>query len=134
MRDLKVVGLDVTGRNVICEIDQHSADAPDKFRLPLNEQLRAAVRGEQAKAGQIEIEIEPNLLRPRDIQARIRAGASVEQLVALCGGTVRIVACGIEQGYKLDAASLAAPGLQKARVKRSQLGDFRVRQLTRGHA
>lgn len=88
MRDLKVVGLDVTGRNVICEIDQHSADAPDKFRLPLNEQLCAAVRGEQAKAGQTEIEIEPNLLRPRDIQARIRAGASVEQLVALCGGDI----------------------------------------------
>lgn len=87
MRDLKVVGLDVTGRNVICEIDQPD-DGSDKFRLPLNEQLRAAVRGDQSKAGQTAIDIEPNRLRPRDIQARIRAGASVEQLSAQCGGDI----------------------------------------------
>ena len=87
MRDLKVVGLDVSGRHVICEADRPDAGSPDKFRLPLNDQLRAACRGEQARAGQTEIEIELSTkLRPKDIQARIRAGASVEQLAAACGG------------------------------------------------
>lgn len=84
MRDLKVVGLD--GRHIICETDT-GGDSPDKFRLPVNDKLRAAVRGEQATAGQTEIDLETiTRLKPRDIQARIRAGASVEQLAESCGG------------------------------------------------
>lgn len=86
MRDLKVVGLD--GRNIICETTAGAGPA-DKFRLPVNDKLRAAVRGDQAAAGQTEIDIESSTrLRPRDIQARIRAGSSVEQLAASCGGDI----------------------------------------------
>jgi hypothetical protein len=42
------------------------------------------VRNDRARLGQIEIEVESHL-RPRDIQARIRAGASAEEVAQLAG-------------------------------------------------
>ncbi len=84
MRDLKVVGLDVDGRHIICEDDV--TGRTEKFRLRVDERLRAAVRGDAASAGQTEIELEVrSVLRPKEIQARIRAGASVEQLAESSG-------------------------------------------------
>lgn len=77
MRELKVVGLDVDGKRIICEGD----DPSDKFRLRVDDRLRAAVLGDQARLEQIRNNTEvPNVLSPKEIQARIRAGASVEQL------------------------------------------------------
>ncbi len=87
MRDLKVVGLDVDGRHIICEDDAPAAaDGSTKFRLRLDDRLRAAVRGDASRVGQTQIDIEVrSVLRPKDIQARIRAGASVEQLAEASG-------------------------------------------------
>ncbi|MHA7661934.1 septation protein SepH [Mycolicibacterium sp. HS_4_1] len=85
MRELKVVGLDADGKRIICETPNGSATA-DKFFLRVDDRLKAAVRGDRAASNQTQIEVEvPNSLRPRDIQARIRAGASVEQLAAAAG-------------------------------------------------
>ncbi|CAN5399662.1 septation protein SepH [soil metagenome] len=82
MPDLKVVGLDVDGRHILCEGD----DASQKFRLRVDDRLRAAVRGDRTRLNQTQIDIEvANVLSPRDIQARIRAGASVEQLAEQSG-------------------------------------------------
>jgi len=84
MRELKVVGLDVDGTRIICE----TADAAEKFALRVDERLKAATRGDRATSNQAELDVEvptPNALRPREIQARIRAGASVEQLAAAAG-------------------------------------------------
>ncbi len=80
MRELRVVGLAPDAKHIVC-VDTESGQ---KFRLPVDEKLRAASRGDLARLGQIEIEME-STLRPRDIQARIRAGASVEQVVAESG-------------------------------------------------
>ncbi|MGX9670463.1 septation protein SepH [Mycobacterium sp. HM-7] len=87
MRELKVVGLDADGKRIICEAPNGSATA-DKFVLRVDDRLKAAVRGDRAATNQTQIEVEvevPNSLRPRDIQSRIRAGASVEQLAAAAG-------------------------------------------------
>lgn len=82
MRDLKVVGLDVDGRHIICE----DAGSTDTFRLRVDDRLRAAVRGDKARVDQTQIDIEVrSVLRPKEIQARIRAGASVEQLAQSTG-------------------------------------------------
>lgn len=75
MRDLRVVGLEPDGQYVICA----DPKTGDKFRLPADDKLRAASRGDIARLGQIEIEMD-SLLRPKEIQARIRAGATVEQV------------------------------------------------------
>lgn len=81
MRELNVVGLDIDGKHIICE----SGDPADNFTLRINDRLRAAVRGEDAQAGQTQIDLEVNQMRPKEIQARIRAGASVEQVAAAAG-------------------------------------------------
>jgi hypothetical protein len=82
MRELKVVGLDVDGKRIICE----TADSGEKFVLRSDERLRAAVRGDKAISNQTQIDVEvSSMLRPREIQAKIRAGASVEQLAAAAG-------------------------------------------------
>ncbi|OAK54477.1 septation protein SepH [Rhodococcoides kyotonense] len=80
MRDLRVVGLEPDGQYVICS----DPKTGDKFRLPADDKLRAASRGDIARLGQIEIEMD-SLLRPKEIQARIRAGASVEQVASDSG-------------------------------------------------
>ncbi|BBY45751.1 septation protein SepH [Mycolicibacterium celeriflavum] len=82
MRELKVVGLDVDGKRIICE----AADSGDKFMLRPDERLRAAVRGDQVGPSQTRDETEvQNVLHPKEIQARIRAGASVAQVAEASG-------------------------------------------------
>jgi Protein of unknown function (DUF3071) len=86
MRELKVVGLDVDGKQIICEANNPS----ETFVLRADERLRAAVCGDQAalgqRAGQTQIDIEvTSVLTPKEIQSRIRAGASVEQIAAAAG-------------------------------------------------
>lgn len=86
MRELEVIGLQPDGKHLVCA----DRETGEKFRMPLNDKLRAAARGDIARFGQIEIEME-STLRPRDIQARIRAGASVEQVAAQSGMAVHRV-------------------------------------------
>ncbi|MBV8348754.1 MAG: DUF3071 domain-containing protein, partial [Mycolicibacterium sp.] len=82
MRELKVVGLDVDGKRIICE----TKNPAETFVLRADERLRAAVCGDQARASQSEIDIEvTSVLTPKEIQAKIRAGASVEQIAAAAG-------------------------------------------------
>ncbi|MFV8173137.1 septation protein SepH [Mycolicibacterium peregrinum] len=82
MRELRVVGLNVDGRRIICEDD----DSKETFSLRVDDRLRAAIRGDKVASNQPEIDVEvQNVLRPKEIQAKIRAGASVEQLAAAAG-------------------------------------------------
>lgn len=82
MRELKVVGLDVDGKRIICETNGPA----ETFVLRADERLRAAVCGDQARAGQTQIEIEvTSVLTSKEIQSRIRAGASVQQVAEATG-------------------------------------------------
>ncbi len=85
MRELRVVGLDVDSKHVICESDSGDDERADMFRLRIDDRLRSAVRGEGSRVGQTQLDLGGNMLRPKDIQARIRAGASVEQVAAAAG-------------------------------------------------
>lgn len=85
MRELKVVGLDDDGEYLICE----SAHPVERFKLVADDRLRAAVRVESPPPEQPQLDIEVvNLLSPKEIQAKIRAGASVEQVAAASGSDV----------------------------------------------
>jgi hypothetical protein len=85
MRELTIVGLDVDGKHIICE----SRAAGERFLLGLDDRLRAAVRGEAVRARPPEIDAEvTNVLTPKEIQARIRAGASVEQVAEAAGADI----------------------------------------------
>jgi hypothetical protein len=85
MRELKVVGLDADSKYIICEGD----DPAEQFKVAADDRLRAALRGEPAAPEQPQLEIEvTNMLSPKEIQAKIRAGASVEQVAAGSGSDV----------------------------------------------
>src|SRR5215208_1016767 len=82
MRELTVVGLDLDGKRIICE----TGDSGEKFVLASNDRLRAAVRGDKSVSSQTKIDVEvQSVLRPKEIQAKIRAGASVEQVASAAG-------------------------------------------------
>ncbi len=112
MLELKVVGLDVDGKHVLCEDDQ-----PNRYRLLVDDQLRAAVRGDGIRVRHTPVEPDGKVgLRPRDIQARIRAGASVEQLAHAAGVDVSRIArfanpVLLERARAAELASAAHPVL-----------------------
>jgi hypothetical protein len=86
MRELTIVGLDVDGKHIICECTRDNGDPDEKFKIRVDDRLRAAARGDGDRVGQTRIDLEvPSMLRPKEIQARIRAGASVEQVAAAAG-------------------------------------------------
>ncbi|RZS40993.1 DUF3071 family protein [Herbihabitans rhizosphaerae] len=80
MRALRVVGLAEDGKSVVCE----DAERGDRFLVPADDRLRAAARGDITRLGQAKIELESQM-RPREIQTRIRAGESVDQVAAAAG-------------------------------------------------
>ncbi len=82
MRALRVIGLDEDGKSVILEDPENRGE---RFKLPADERLRAALRGDLARLGQMQIESGEAQMRPREIQARIRAGESIEQVAAAAG-------------------------------------------------
>lgn len=82
MRELEVVGLDADANYLICA----GAKPTEKFRVPADDRLQAALRGEPVPPEQPQLDMEvAHILSPREIQARIRAGASVEQVATASG-------------------------------------------------
>ncbi|MDT0378372.1 septation protein SepH [Streptomyces sp. DSM 42041] len=79
MPELRVVAVSNDGTRLVLKAADNT-----EYTLPIDERLRAAVRNDRARLGQIEIEVESHL-RPRDIQARIRAGATAEEVAQMAG-------------------------------------------------
>ncbi len=72
MADLTLAGVSDDGQRLLLV-----SDAGVEFTLDIDRRLRAALRGDSSRLGQLEIQMD-STLRPRDIQARIRAGESPE--------------------------------------------------------
>lgn len=81
MRKLRIVGVDAESSVVECEVP----DSGEKFSLPLDDRLRAAARGEFVPGGGSGRAPVTGTLRPREIQDRIRHGASPEEVAADAG-------------------------------------------------
>ena len=54
------------------------------YGLRIDERLHAALRGDRARLGQLQIQLDQEL-RPREIQARIRAGENAEDIASASG-------------------------------------------------
>jgi len=81
MRKLRIIGVNAESSQVECE----DRDSGEKYSLPLDDRLRAAARGEflaDTGAGRPPV---TGTLRPREIQDRIRHGASPEQVASDAG-------------------------------------------------
>ncbi|WP_345501625.1 septation protein SepH [Pedococcus ginsenosidimutans] len=85
MRDLRLIGVHEDGQRLLL------SDAEgEQYGVPLDEPLRAAVRRDRPRLGQLQIEIDGGL-RPRDVQAMIRAGLSAEEVADRSGWPVEKV-------------------------------------------
>lgn len=87
MQELRLVAVSEDGRSLVL-IDAGAGGI--EYQLPLDDALRAAVRHDRARLGQLQIELESQL-RPREIQARIRAGETAEEVAAAAGVPVEKV-------------------------------------------
>jgi hypothetical protein len=109
-QDLTLVGLTEDRQKLVLV-----SDSGEEFTLPADARLRAALRGEHARLGQLEITME-SALRPRDIQARIRAGETPEHVAAAAQTTIEKI-----MGYAtpvLAERAHIADRAQRASVRR----------------
>jgi len=80
MTDLRLVAVTPERSHMVLE-DSDSR----QFRVPVDERLAAALRTpERSRPGQVEIALESQL-SPREIQARVRAGHSVDEVAVAAG-------------------------------------------------
>lgn len=134
MRPLRFVALNEEGTHLVLAPDVPEAiDNGERFLVPVDDRLRAGARGDMSRLGQIEIELE-STLRPRDIQSRIRAGETPEQVAAVAGVRVDRV---LRYAYPvLQERERLAQQARHARVRLADgtpagaLGEFMVEKLS----
>ena len=108
MQELRFVAVSEDGRYAVLAVPGRSA----RFTLPIDERLRAVALGQTSRLAQYEIEVE-SPLRPKEIQARIRAGETVEEIADAAGIAVERVRWFegpvlAERAYMADQAQLAS--------------------------
>ena len=108
MQELRFVAVSEDGSYAVLAVPGRSA----RFTLPIDERLRAVALGQTSRLAQYEIEVE-SPLRPKEIQARIRAGETAEE-IADAAGLSRSSACA---GSK-DRSSPSAPTSRARRSRR----------------
>src|SRR5262249_28458967 len=103
MQELRLVAVSEDGSYAVLTAPGRSG----RFSLPIDERLRIVARGQFSRLAQYEIEVE-SPLRPKEIQDRIRAGETAEEIADAAGVP-------IERVRRLCGAGLAernypAPG------------------------
>jgi hypothetical protein len=111
MQELRFVAVSEDGRYAVLAIPGRSA----RFTLPIDERLRAVALGHTSRLAQYEIEVE-SPLRPKEIQARIRAGETVEEIADAAGIAVERVRW--FEGPVLAERAYVADQAQTASVRR----------------
>ena len=79
MHDLRLVGVHEDGEHLLL-----TGPDGEQYVLAVDEPLRAAVRRDKAHLGQLQIAMSGDL-RPREVQAQIRAGATAEEVAERSG-------------------------------------------------
>jgi hypothetical protein len=111
MQELRFVAVSEDGQYAVLGIPGRSA----RFTLPIDERLRAVALGQTSRLAQYEIEVE-SPLRPKEIQARIRAGETVEEIADAAGIAVERVRW--FEGPVLAERAYVADQAQQASVRR----------------
>jgi len=82
MHDLRLIGVHEDGEHLLL-----GGEDDARFRMPVDDALRAAIRRDRPRLRQQGADVEGGL-RPRDVQALIRAGASAEEAADRAGWSV----------------------------------------------
>ena len=120
MQDLTLVGLSEDGTALILV-----GETGERYKVPADARLRAALRSDQNRPGHGEKKMD-SVLRPRDIQTRIRSGESPESVAEAARTTVDKI-----MGFAapvLAERAYAAEQAQKASIRRRD-GDGQVGHL-----
>ncbi len=80
MQELRFVAVSEDGSYAVLAVPGRSG----RYILPIDERLRAVALGQTSRLAQYEIEVE-SPLRPKEIQARIRAGETAEEIADAAG-------------------------------------------------
>lgn len=81
MRELRLIGVHDDGEHLLL-----TEDGDDRFRVPIDDALRATVRRAMPMpSADLDTVPVPDELRPRDVQALLRAGASVADVAERAG-------------------------------------------------
>lgn len=91
------------------------SDTGEEFTLDVDSRLRSALRGDTSRLGQLEIPMD-SVLRPRDIQARIRAGETPEAVAEAARTTVEKIMP--FAGPVLDERAHVAERAQRSSIRR----------------
>ena len=130
MQELRFVAVSEDGSYAVLAIPGRSG----RFMLPIDDRLRAVAKGQFSRLAQYEIEVE-NPLRPKEIQARIRSGETVEEIADAAGIPVERVRW--FEGPVLAERAYVAEQAQNATVRRQgdstpgpRLGETVAERLT----
>ena len=80
MQELRLVAVSEDGTYAVLAVPGRGG----RFVLPIDDRLRTVARGQFSRLAQYEIEVE-NPLRPKEIQDRIRAGETAEEIADAAG-------------------------------------------------
>lgn len=87
MQDLRLVGISENGEHVLL-----TDDTGGRYSLPLNDDLKRVVRRDKSQTLGATAQTSPQApLRPRDVQALIRAGVPLEEIAERAGWSVEKV-------------------------------------------
>ena len=111
MQELRFVAVSEDGSYAVLDVPGRSA----RFTLSIDERLRAVALGQTSRLAQYEIEVE-SPLRPKEIQARIRAGETAEEIADAAGIPVERVRW--FEGPVLAERAYIANQAQSASVRR----------------
>jgi hypothetical protein len=130
MQELRFVAVSEDGSYAVLAIPGRSG----RFMLPIDDRLRAVAKGQFSRLAQYEIEVE-NPLRPKEIQARIRSGETVEEIADAAGIPVDRVRWFegpvlAERGYVAQQAQNASVRRQGDSTPGPRLGDIVGVRLT----
>jgi hypothetical protein len=131
MQELRFVAVSEDGSYAVLAVPGRSG----RFILSIDERLRAVAQGQTSRLAQYEIEVE-SPLRPKEIQARIRAGETAEEIADAAGIPVERVRW--FEGPVLAERAYIADQAQAASVRRAgdsggpgaRLGDIVPERLT----
>jgi hypothetical protein len=130
MHELRLVAVSEDGSYAVLAVPGRGG----RFSLPIDDRLRAVARGQFSRLAQYEIEVE-SPLRPKEIQDRIRAGETADEIADAAGVPVERVRR--FEGPVLAEREYRAQEAQRATVRSPgdpgpgpRLGDVVAERLT----
>jgi hypothetical protein len=129
MQELRLVAVSEDGTYAVLASPGHGG----RFSVPIDDRLRIVARGQFSRLAQYEIEVE-SPLRPKEIQDRIRAGETAEEIADAAGVPIERVRR--FEGPVLAERAYRAQEAQRATLRQSgdsgpgqPLGDVVVERL-----